>query len=229
MKEDMLNNMEKNEKYIRKRRMEKIMAASIISLCLIIFFALTLMVEAGSTDWLDDPVRNFIYSLRNDGLTVVMKIITYMGNWQTITALCIALLLIKSTRLTYGIPISVGAILVTVLNKIIKSVVQRPRPDDVLFLIEQGGWSFPSGHSITGMCVFAMFIYLIRANVKNRRIANILTVLLIIPMIFIGISRIYLGVHYPTDVMAGWCLGLSAAIVLLIPQRARMLQNYRIN
>ena len=229
MKEDMLNNMEKNEKYIRKRRMEKIMAASIISLCLIIFFALTLMVEAGSTDWLDDPVRNFIYSLRNDGLTVVMKIITYMGNWQTITALCIALLLIKSTRLTYGIPISVGAILVTVLNKIIKSVVQRPRPDDVLFLIEQGGWSFPSGHSITGMCVFAMLIYLIRANVKNRRIANILTVLLIIPMIFIGISRIYLGVHYPTDVMAGWCLGLSAAIVLLIPQRARMLHNYRIN
>lgn len=225
MKEDMLNNMEKNEKYIRKRRVEKITAASVISLCLIIFFALTLMVEAGSTAWLDDPVRNFMYSLRNDGLTVVMKVITYMGNWQTITALCIVLILIKSTRFTYGIPVSVGAILVTVLNKIIKSVVQRPRPDDVLFLIEQGGWSFPSGHSITSMCVFAMLIYLIRVNVKNRGLANTLTVLLIIPMIFIGISRIYLGVHYPTDVLAGWCLGLSAAIVLLIPQRTRMLKS----
>ena len=59
------------------------------------------------------------------------------------------------------------------------------------------------------MFVFGMLIYLVRNNVKKRMTANILTVILLIPTIFIGLSRIYLGVHYPTDVLAGWCMGIA--------------------
>lgn len=179
------------------------------------FFVLLYLVKSGLATGFDDAVSQFFYSLRQEWLTPIVTFITYLGNWQTITALCLVLLISRPTRITYGIPVSVGAILVTLLNKWIKGQVQRPRPDEALHLIEQGGFSFPSGHSITSMFVYGMLICLVRANVKNKRTANILTVLLAIPMIFIGLSRIYLGVHYPTDVLAGWSLGIAVIIVLL--------------
>ena len=120
----------------------------------------------------------------------------------------------KPTRRTYGLHVSEGAIAVTVLNKIIKSLVERPRPDDIVHLVHAGGFSFPSGHSITSMFVFGMLIYLVRTNMQNRHAANILTVVLAIPMVCIGLSRIYLGVHYPTDVLAGWSLGIVMIAVV---------------
>ncbi len=188
--------------------------AAALAMVLLYFFALLFMVQNGTAAAFDDAVRNFFYDLRRDWLTPVVKFITYLGNWQTITVLCLVLLALKPTRITYGVPVSVGAILVTVLNKWIKGLVQRPRPDEALHLIEQGGFSFPSGHSITSMFVFGMLIWLVRTNVKDRKTANILTVLLAIPMICVGLSRIYLGVHYPTDVLAGWCLGIAVIILL---------------
>ncbi|MBQ3184382.1 MAG: phosphatase PAP2 family protein [Firmicutes bacterium] len=181
---------------------------SIISTCLAAFFALWLMVEVGDASLIDDPIRNAVISTRSDWLTPIMKAITYMGNWQTITVICLILLAFRKTRLTYGVPLSIGALFVSLANKGIKAIVMRPRPDQDMFLIEQDGWSFPSGHSITSMFFYGMAIWLIRRNVTDPRLADILTVLLAIPMVLIGVSRVYLGVHYPTDVLAGWCLGL---------------------
>lgn len=181
----------------------------------LLFAALLFCVLADHTSGFDNPVRSFFYDLRCDVLTPAVKAVTYMGNWQSITALCIALLLIKPTRITYGIPVSAGAIFVTVLNKLIKTAVQRPRPDDVVHLISEGGFSFPSGHSITSMFVFGLLIFLVRSNVRNKTAANVLTAVLSIPMILIGLSRIYLGVHYPTDVLAGWCLGIAVTAAVI--------------
>ncbi len=187
---------------------------SIVATCLAVFFALWVMVETGDASLIDDPVGNAVISMRADWLTPIMKIITYMGNWQTVTAICVILLLFKRTRLTYGVPLSIGALFVSLANKGIKAIALRPRPDAELFLIEQGGWSFPSGHAITSMFFFGMLIWLIRRNMQNRRYANILTVLFAIPMVLIGVSRVYLGVHYPTDVLAGWCLGIIVIVVM---------------
>lgn len=194
----------------KQNRIKKI---SLIATCLAIFFALWLMVEAGDASLIDDSIGNTVISTRRDWLTPIMKAITYMGNWQTITAICMVLLLLKRTRLAYGVPLSIGAIVVSLANKGIKAIVMRPRPDEAMFLIEQGGWSFPSGHAITSMFFYGMLIWLIRKNVKNHKLADILTVLLVIPMILVGISRIYLGVHYPTDVLAGWSLGILAIAI----------------
>ena len=208
------------ERTINFEKQNRIKMISIISTCLVAFFALWLMVEAGDASLIDDPIRNAVISTRSDWLTPIMKAITYMGNWQTITVICLILLAFRKTRLTYGVPLSIGALFVSLANKGIKAIVMRPRPDQAMFLIEQGGWSFPSGHSITSMFFYGMTIWLIRRNVTDPRLADILTVLLAIPMVLIGVSRVYLGVHYPTDVLAGWCLG-----VLVIAAMAEIIKR----
>lgn len=163
----------------------------------------------------DTVIREWFYSIRSNGLTSVLRAVTYMGNWQTITALCILLLLIPKTRMRYGIPVSASALFITLFNKGVKMIFMRPRPDESLHLIDEGGYSFTSGHSITSMVVFGLLIFLVRKYVEDGKIANILTVLLAIPWIFIGLSRIYMGVHYPTDVLGGWLLGAAVLMVIL--------------
>ena len=183
---------------------------------LVLFVLLTILMVTGNLQWFDDPIREWVYSIRNPALTEVLKVITYMGNWQTITLLCIVLLLFRKTRLRYGVPVSAGAIFVTIFNRIIKLIFKRPRPEESLHLIEEGGYSFTSGHSITSMVVFGLLIYLVRKYVKNRKAANILTAALAVPWIFIGLSRIYMGVHFPSDVLAGWALGAAVLVGIIV-------------
>lgn len=193
----------------------------IIAAALAGFAAMLCLVLTGSALRIDDPVREALYGIRCGALTAVMKAVTYIGNWQSVTAICLVLLIIKRTRLTYGLPLSAGALFVTLLNKLIKHVVARPRPEDVTHLVEEGGFSFASGHSVASMLVFSLLIYLIRKNFKNRTAANVLTVVLAVPMFAVGISRVYLGVHFPTDVIAGWCLGIAvtAAIAEILERK----------
>ena len=183
---------------------------------LVLFVLLTILMVTGNLQWFDDPIRQWVYSIRNPALTEVLKVITYMGNWQTITLLCIVLLLFRKTRLRYGVPVSAGAIFVTIFNRIIKLIFKRPRPEESLHLIEEGGYSFTSGHSITSMVVFGLLIYLVRKYVKNRKAANILTAALAVTWIFIGLSRIYMGVHFPSDVLAGWALGAAVLVGIIV-------------
>ena len=179
------------------------------------FFLMLMIVLGGNAAAVDDPVREAFYSVRSESLTAVVKIITYMGNWQTVTAVCIVLLLVKGTRMTYGVPVSLCAISVSLINKCVKHLVERARPDDIMHLVEEGGFSFASGHSATSMAVCLLLIYLVRKNMQAGKKADILTVLIAIPMLLIGPSRIYVGVHYPTDVIAGWCLGIVVAVIVI--------------
>lgn len=183
---------------------------------LVLFVLLAILMVTGNLQWFDDPIREWVYSIRNPALTEVLQVITYMGNWQTITLLCIVLLLFRKTRLRYGVPVSAGAIFVTIFNRIIKLIFKRPRPEESLHLIEEGGYSFTSGHSITSMVVFGLLIYLVRKYVRNRKAANILTAALAVPWIFIGLSRIYMGVHFPSDVLAGWALGAAVLVGIIV-------------
>ena len=172
-------------------------------------FVLWLLLS-GNASALDDPVRQFFYGLRTDALTPMVIAITTMSDVKFVVALCLLLLILRPTRITYGIPVSAGALLVTIVNKSIKHIIQRPRPEDILHLVNEGGFSFPSGHSITSMFVYSMLLYLIQTHVRNRKLRAALSIIAAIGIVLVGPSRIYLGVHYPTDVLAGWCLGFAA-------------------
>ena len=181
---------------------------------LVAFAVLLVCVVKDCTAGFDDPVREWFYSLRGPAITGVAIMITTLANKYVIIGLCLLLLILPQTRMTFGIPLSVGALVTMLMNSLIKHLVERPRPE-VVHLVTEHGFSFPSGHSITSMFFYGLAIWLVWRYVDNQTAKWILTVLLAIPMFLVGPTRIYLGVHFPTDVLGAWCLGF-AAIVLFI-------------
>ena len=242
----------------------------ITGICLIIFGILTWVVAgsvaAGTSDALafDTVIREWFYGIRTPWLTEVVKAITFMGNTETVVAVCVLLLVVPLVigaveKITakrrgcsdpvrsclglqiakkIGVPVAVVAIAGSAINKIFKHTILRPRPDVSLHLIEQGGWSFPSGHSISSLLLYGFLAWLIMHYVKGGNecesansdeksdmafangghdgdsvFAKIAAVLLTLLWIGIGLSRIYLGVHYPTDVLGGWTLGIVIMMI----------------
>lgn len=188
----------------------------VIVISLAVFGVVTWAVLSGKAVGFDETVRHAFYSVRSPWLTVIAKVFTALGSWWGVSLICLALLIIRPTRMTAGVPVILAALSTQMVEKILKHIVQRPRPDIADRLIEQTGHSFPSGHSITSMAVFLMLIYVVRTQIRAPFTKNLLTVLLAIPMICVGLSRIYLGVHYPTDVLGGWSLGVAMTMLCII-------------
>ena len=193
----------------------------IIGGALLCFACIAYWISSSETIYADTVIREWVYSLRSSLLNGVFITITYMGNWQTITVLALILLIVPKTRRKIGIPFAVISLASTGIYKLVKEIFQRPRPELAARLIEQGGYSFPSGHSVTSVIVYGLLIYLIRKRCKNQTVKNILTVLCAVLMIIIGPSRIYVGVHWPTDVLCGWLIG-SAVLIISVTILERM-------
>lgn len=180
-----------------------------------VFTAISYFVITRDVLVFDTVVREFIYGLRSDGLTAFFRTVTYIGNKQTIALICILFLLIPSRRLTWGVPMTAAALAAAGIQHALKISFHRARPDLALHLIDQGGYSFPSGHSFSVLIFYGMIIFLCRHYMKNRSAANLLTILLSGLIVSIGFSRIYLGVHYPTDVLGGWSAGLCVLMIMI--------------
>lgn len=107
----------------------------------------------------------------------------------------------------YSIKVPVVALSSFVMMSLLKYIFHRPRPH--LALIEQArGFSFPSGHAMTSVTFYGLLIYLVWRNIKQIYIRWFTISSLIMIIILIGLSRIYLRVHYASDVIAGFCTGL---------------------
>jgi len=110
------------------------------------------------------------------------------------------------TGLWYGLTVLFGA---GVLNGLVKSFYGRVRPDQIEHLIEQGGHAFPSGHAMGAVIVYGGLFFLFTQYSNSKPWQWLLGIISVILILMIGLSRIYLGVHYPSDVIAGFSLGFS--------------------
>lgn len=191
---------QKKKKTDMKTARQITIAAGIIG-----FILLTYAVVTTGVPQIDNVVDQALYSIRTPGLNTLVEGITYLGNWEAVVILCLLLLAYPSTRRTYGLPVACVAVVTSLIKAVIKVIVRRPRPDASLHIIEEGGFSFPSGHAIATFAVFGLLFLLIRDNMQDRKKARWLSVICAVLAFAIGISRIYLGVHYFTDVLAGWC------------------------
>ena len=153
-------------------------------------------------------IKEKIYSFENSDVDVV---ITELGGAIVIGLATVALFFaIRNKRLSFAI---LGNILgVLIVNQVFKFLIQRPRPDVAHRLIEQSGYSFPSGHSMCSMAFYGFLIYLAFRYVKNVKVRVATTVGLGVLVFLIGFSRVYLGVHYASDVIAGFLLAVAYLI-----------------
>lgn len=179
----------------------------------ILAIVITVNVKNGKILELDLNIYKFFSeNIINDKLTPIVKVITHIGGAKIVFVLTVlAIILIKGLKnklfLLTGIVGTAG------LNVVLKHIVQRERPN-INRLIPEKGYSFPSGHSMMSMAFYGMLIFLIFKYVKNTALKWTLIVILTILLSTIGITRIYLGVHYPSDVIGGFVVSLTYLFIL---------------
>ena len=185
----------------------------IILLCSIILLAILQNIyRAEQIEWDINIYKNITMNLRTDLLTGFFKVITVFGGAYVLIAIGIlSLIILKNKKI--GLCINVNLIIIAVLNAILKLFVQRPRPEGYR-LIDETGYSFPSGHSMVSMAFYGLIIYIIWKKVKNKNLKYASCSILGVLIILIGFSRIYLGVHYASDVIGGFAISLIYLILI---------------
>lgn len=182
--------------------------------CIIVFLWLGREIMTGDEVWLDEAAFGFAASISNPVLDGIIKFITFFASRQFLTPTALALvgyyLFVRKHRWN-SLKVPVVALGSITLNIILKYFFDRERPMSPL--VDASGLSFPSGHSMVAASFYGLLIYLVWQNVKDVRYRNALVTLLVIFVLLIGFSRIYLRVHYATDVVAGFAAGFLWVII----------------
>lgn len=186
----------------------------ILFICLIGFLALT--EDVFNKEIMDGDIIGYkLISkfLISDFTIPIAKFITNLGGAIFLIILTIILLIsIKNKKI--GLSIFSNLAIITILNQLLKRILQRPRPTEYR-IIEETGYSFPSGHSMISMAFYGYLIYLIYKYVENKYVKWILISLLSVLICLIGVSRIYLGVHYTSDVLGGFLISISYLVIYI--------------
>ncbi len=148
----------------------------------------------------------------------LMLDITALGGYAVLTlfsAIAVGYLLIQRQKASAMLVI-VSGVGGTVLNNVLKWGFDRPRPDLVAHLTEVSTLSFPSGHAMLSAVIYLTLGALLARSQKTRPLRAYVMAVAMVLTLLVGISRIYLGVHWPTDILAGWCMGGAWAVFCLV-------------
>ena len=171
-----------------------------------------------------DKFNVFVANNRTSFLTGFMKIFTHLGSFYTLAVLAligvILIWFIKKDKRMSAFYAGAFAI-VCVANFVLKQIVRRIRPEH-LMIIKETGFSFPSGHAMMTFAFFALAIHFVCKTIKNKPLKITLISLFSILIASIGFSRIYLGVHFLTDIIAGFLISYVVIAVCLIVYRGKM-------
>ena len=176
---------------------------------------LAVLVSSDLTDAFD---RSIIDAVRSDLARDVLsplRLITELGSTVAVTAMA-AVAIVVSVAIgpwRHGVAGAFTILLASLLNSLLKITIARDRPELLEPIIVERGFSFPSGHSALGMVAYGVLAVLISRSRLPARVRVAIVVALGVLVGLIGISRIWLGVHYPTDVLAGWTAG---GVIVLI-------------
>ena len=185
-----------------------------IGLLLAVFSIIAWRVHAGGVTVMDTYVHGLVKGLQTEGSLTFFSYFTKMGSEiGIITTLVISLLVFWKKRYYAAMIVYPVGILVThLVNKGIKEIVKRDRPS-LNEALDALGYSFPSGHAMLSIMTFGFLTYIIVANLKSVIGKYVITLFMGIVIVSIGLSRVILNVHYPTDILAGYCFG---GILLII-------------
>lgn len=178
----------------------------------LLFIILTVLVCTNIIEPLDTATASYIIKIRTPELTNTMNIITNIsGTYALLMFTTLFIILIKNKK--YPLAITINLILVFIISQLAKVIIGRDRPIDMI--IPATGYSYPSGHSMVGLAYFSFLSYLVIKYIPNKIVKIILPIIFTITVILVGFSRIYLGVHYLSDVLAGFLLGTIYLIIFI--------------
>ncbi len=179
---------------------------SISLISLLIFLALAILIPQTST--LDKSLNAQITKIQTSVFTEIMILMTNLADALAIVILTLIVIsaLIYHKRYKHSKLFILSILASYILGFLAKILINRPRP--VNALITELDSSFPSGHAIRAIIFFGLLIFLFKDNIKNKAQKLLFIKTNIFLILLIGFSRLYLGVHYFTDVLAGYALGL---------------------
>ncbi len=189
----------------------------VFSLALIAFISIARMVFSYQRHEFDDHVFHFLSTNVNDVNTTVMQFFTFLGTHTFLipaNILLVCYCLFIRRHKWYSIKVPVVALSSLLLMTLLKLIFQRDRPLTPLLQAAKG-FSFPSGHALMSITFYGLLIYMVWRSIKNKTLKWAMMIALFLLIISIGLSRVYLRVHYASDVLAGFCVGILWLIMSL--------------
>lgn len=183
----------------------------------IVFVNLSFLLARDQLVDIDEWVYQMVVSKMSSGMTVFMKHMSNLGSVYTLVLIALVLLFLTVyyKKGFYGIMVAINLLTVWLVNNGLKYIFHRERPN-ILRIVEITNYSFPSGHAMVSMSFYGFLAYLI-LKTKNKKWIKLMTVSLMAAIILlIGVSRIYLGVHYFSDVLAGYVFGWIWMIFMIV-------------
>lgn len=183
------------------------------SITLGIFLIWSILVLTKIINPLDQLMESFVIGIRNDNITKIMINMTNLGSAYSLIVISILLLFfIKNKRVPLSIIINLATVFFT--SQIFKFIFRRPRPNGV-FLADATGYSYPSGHTMVSLAFYIYILYLLFKKINNKLVKILLIIFTTTLLLFIAFSRVYLGVHYLSDIIGGLLLGTTYIIIFI--------------
>lgn len=183
----------------------------------IIFFGwLSDEVLDGETRHFDDVTRAAVHQLASPAMTIVMRAVSFLGSTLFLT-IATGVVIVGFALRKWGREAKLFALTMigaALLNISLKLAFRRPRPVPFFDLTAPESYSFPSGHSLTSCVFFGALAAMLTARMKSKRVRIVVWIVSSTMFLLIGFSRIYLGVHYTTDVIAGFAAALIWILVV---------------
>lgn len=188
---------------------------SVISV--IIFADIAKDVLDQETRVVDEALSQIVYAWRNPGLTEIMIFISLLG--ADIIVFVAGLFTVfltwkkhKREAILFVMILAVGLL----INIILKIIFQRPRPSIDPIMDLSSSYSFPSGHAMNAFIFYSIMSYFVYHFTHNKLLSGIVTAFALVLVLLIGFSRVYLGVHYPSDVLAGFIAGFFVFVTAIV-------------
>ena len=207
------------------KKIRRILKPTLLAISIIIFVIITRLLLIDKLSYFDSKVYEIVTSIKCKPVTMFFRVITVFSNmWFVMLLTAIIMIISRNKKRTFYISLNykylkyyiiislMKFIICFLLNQVFKFIFTRERPLGIN-LISEKGYSFPSGHSMISVAFYGFLAYMYLHSNKSRKNRLITIIAFAILALLIGISRIYLGVHYASDVLAGFALSLAYLII----------------
>lgn len=191
-----------------KKQLKPLLLSMCVGICIMLFVLLAVLTTIYKVLPLDVAVANFCKAASPTGFIAFLKIFTYIGSVYCLASITLSILFIKNK--TLGIVACLMMLFASLFSVAVKYIIKRSRPENML--VEEIGYSFPSAHALLTFVVLGFVIYCVIKCIKNKTLKITISVVLSAVIALVGMSRVVLGVHHFTDVLAGWIIAIPILI-----------------